>query len=82
MEQQDGRVVPLLLHPATFIGASILLGELFALQEWVDTHRITRPLSIAEVRPKQVRVSIRLPLQLSANEKSNETVVLVPGCVL
>ena len=40
MKPQDGRVVPLLLHPATFIGASVLLGELFALQEWVDTHRM------------------------------------------
>jgi two-component system LytT family sensor kinase len=40
MKWQDERMVSLLRHPAPFIGASILLGELFAFQEWVDTRRM------------------------------------------
>jgi hypothetical protein len=28
------------MHPALFIGAMVLLGELFALQEWAEVHRM------------------------------------------
>ena len=40
MNCQSRRVLPLLMHPAVFIGASVLLGLLFASQEWVSTHRM------------------------------------------
>lgn len=33
-------MLPILMHPAVFISASVLLGVLFALQEWVSTLRM------------------------------------------
>ena len=40
MDCKNRRVLPVLMHPAVFIGASVLLGLLFALQEWVSTLRM------------------------------------------
>jgi len=35
VQRSNARPQPLLMHPAIFIGASVLLGVLFALQEWM-----------------------------------------------
>lgn len=40
MGWQDKRALPELKRPAVFISGSILLGELFALQEWVESRRM------------------------------------------
>lgn len=40
MKRQNRREVDILMHPAVFIGASVLLGLLFSVQEWVSTLRM------------------------------------------
>ena len=40
MRWQEKRTLPELTHPAVFISGFILLGELFALQEWVESRRM------------------------------------------
>ncbi len=46
--KQTSRTLPVFMHPVLFIGSFILLGALFALQEWVAVRgmnsRITLPL--------------------------------------
>jgi two-component system, LytTR family, sensor kinase len=34
------------MHPAVFISASVLLGEMFALEEWVDMRLWSEPISL------------------------------------
>ena len=48
-EQQTGRgqVRPLLMHPLVFIGIWVLLGTLFALQEWLNLRRWGYEISVA-----------------------------------
>jgi two-component system LytT family sensor kinase len=36
--QDNAHSQPLFMHPAVFIGASVMLGVLFALQEWMSMH--------------------------------------------
>lgn len=37
---------PFLLHPAVFIGSSVLVGQLFALQEFLNAHRWGYPIGL------------------------------------
>jgi two-component system, LytTR family, sensor kinase len=41
-----GRTVPSFLHPIVFVGAFTLLGMLFALQEWVSLHSLSKHIII------------------------------------
>jgi len=49
MNCKNRRVLPILMHPAVFISTSVLLGLLFALQEWVSTHRMGAHFSIVTI---------------------------------
>ena len=40
MNCKNRRVLQVLMHPAVFISISVLLGLLFALQEWVSSLRM------------------------------------------
>lgn len=40
MRVNESRQEPLFMNPVIFIGASVCLGFLFALQEWVFSHRM------------------------------------------
>ena len=48
MNSPQRRILPILMHPAVFLSAWVLLGLLFALQEWVGMHRMGEhePVSI------------------------------------
>lgn len=43
MKWQEQPITTRFMHPAIFIGAMVLIGELFALQEWVGMHRMGTP---------------------------------------
>ena len=43
---RDAPDTPTILHPAVFIGCSVLIGMLFALQEWLIWHRMGTRLGI------------------------------------
>jgi len=40
-------MLPIIMHPAVFIGGSVLIGILFAIQEWVGIHRMGMHAGIA-----------------------------------
>ena len=42
----SSRPQPIFMHPAIFISASVLLGEMFALEEWVDMKLWSYPISL------------------------------------
>lgn len=46
MSCKNRRMLHTLMHPAVFIGMSVLLGLLFALQEWVSTLRMGTHVSM------------------------------------
>ena len=43
----QGRVRPILMHPLVFIGIWVLLGTLFALQEWLNLRRWGYQISVS-----------------------------------
>jgi len=43
---RDERETSVILHPAVFISCSVLIGMLFALQEWMEWHRMGARLGI------------------------------------
>jgi two-component system LytT family sensor kinase len=49
MNCKNRRVLPILMHPAVFISTSVLLGLLFALQEWVSTLRMGTHFSLVVI---------------------------------
>ena len=46
MNCKNRRVLQVLMHPAVFISVSVLLGLLFALQEWVSSRRMGMHVAI------------------------------------
>ena len=47
MQMGQGRVRPILMHPLIFIGIWVLLGDLFALQEWLNLRRWGYQISVS-----------------------------------
>ena len=47
MQIGQGRVRPILMHPLIFIGIWVLLGDLFALQEWLNLRRWGYQISVS-----------------------------------
>jgi len=47
MQMGQGRMRPILMHPLIFIGIWVLLGDLFALQEWLNLRRWGYQISVS-----------------------------------